>query len=53
MWNEDTKLILKYSKSEDVHESNFRNIIKIQTRMLISESVAFFATIVGKVYMSG
>ena len=48
MWNEDKKVILKYSKSEDINESNFRSVIKIRTGVLISGDQAYFSTVVGK-----
>ena len=52
MRNEDKKVILKYSKSEDINESNFRSVIKICTGVLISGDQAYFATVVGKIDMS-
>ena len=48
MWNEDNKLIVKNSKSEDINESSFRNVIKTPTHILISRDLAFFATVVEK-----
>ena len=53
MWNEDKKLIIKYSKEEDINKSIYKKIIQIKTRLLISGDLAFFATVVGKVNMSG
>ena len=53
MWNEDNKLIIKYSKEEDINKSSYNKIIQIKTRFLISRDLAFFATVVGKVNMSG
>ena len=53
MWNEDNKLIIKYLKEDDINKSSFSNIIKIPTCILISGDLAFFATIVGEVNMSG
>ena len=53
MWNENKKLIIKYSKEEDIDKSSYDKIIQIQTRILISEDLVFFATAVGKVNMSG
>ena len=52
MWNENKKVILKYSKSEDINESNFRSVIRIRTGVLISGDQAYFATVVGKIDMS-
>ena len=52
MWNEDKKLIIKYSKEEDINKSIYKNIIQIKTRLLISGDLAFFVTVVGKVNMS-
>ena len=28
MWNEDKKLVVKYSKSKDIDVSNFINVLK-------------------------
>ena len=53
MWNEDIKLIIKYSKEEDMKKSSFHKIIQIQRRILISGDLVFFATVIGKVNMSG
>ena len=53
MWNLDNKIIFKYSKKDDINESRFRNLIKISTRIIISGDLVFFATVVGKVNMSG
>ena len=53
MWNEDKKIIIKYSKEEDIKKSIYKKIIQIKTRLLISGDLAYFATIVGKVNMSG
>ena len=53
MWNEDNKLIIKYSKEKDINKSSFNKIIQIPTRILISDYLAFFATVAGKVNMSG
>ena len=52
MWNKDNKFRIKYSKSDDINESSFINIIRITKRILISGGLAFFATVVGKVNMS-
>ena len=52
MWNEDKKLTVKYSKSEDINESIFRSIIKIRTGILISGDIPYFATAVRIVNMS-
>ena len=51
--NKDKKLIIKYSKGKDINKSLFNKIIQIKTRILISGDLAFFATSVGKVNMSG
>ena len=53
MWNEDKKLIIKYSKEVDINKPRYKKIIQIKARLLISRDLAFFATIVGKVNMSG
>ena len=53
MWNEDKKLIIEYSKEEDINKSIYNKIIQIKTRLLISRDLAFFATVVDKVNMSG
>ena len=53
MWNEDKKLIIKYSKEEDINKSIYTHIIQIKTRLLIYGDLAFFATNVSKVNMSG
>ena len=53
MWNEDKKLIIKYSKEEDINKSSSNKIIQIQTRILISGELAFFSTVGGRVNMSG
>ena len=53
MGNEDKKLIIKYSKEKDINKSEYKKIIQIKTRLLISGDLAFFATIIGKVKMSG
>ena len=53
MRNEDKKLIIKYSKEEDINKSIYKKNIQIKTRLLISGDLAFFATVVGKVNMSG
>ena len=53
MWNEDKKLIIKYSKDEDINNSSYKKTIQIKTRLLISEDLTFFATVVGKVNKSG
>ena len=53
MWNEDNKHITKYSKVEDTNKSSYNKVIQIQTRILISGDLAFFATVVVKVNMSG
>ena len=53
MWNEDKRLIIKYSKEEDINKSSYNKIIQIQTRILISGDLVFFVTIVGKVNMPG
>ena len=47
MWNEDNKLIIKYSKEEDINKSSFNKIIQIPTRILISSDSVFFATVIG------
>ena len=52
-WNEDKKVIVKYSRSEDAIESSFTNIIEMRTRILISRDLEYFTTIVGKLKMSG
>ena len=52
MWNEDKKLIIKYSKEEDINKSIYKKVIQIKTRPLISGDLAFFSTVVGKVNMS-
>ena len=52
MWNEDNKLIIEYSKEDDINKSSFNNIIQIPTCILISGDLVFFATVVGKVNMS-
>ena len=49
----DNKLIIEYSKEDDINKSIFNNIIQIPTRILISGDLVFFATVVGKVNMSG
>ena len=33
MWNEDNKLIIEYSKEDDINISNFDNVIQIPTRI--------------------
>ena len=53
MCNEDKKLIINYSKEEDINKSGYNKIIQIQTRILISGTLAFFATVVNKMNMSG
>ena len=53
MQNEYNKLIIKHQKEEDINKSRFNKIIQIQIRVLISGDLAFFATVVGKVNMSG
>ena len=53
MWNEDKKLIIKYSNEEDIKKSIYKKVIQIKTRLLISGVLALFATVVGKVNMSG
>ena len=53
MWNEDKKFIIKYSKEGDINKPIYRKGIQIKTRLLISGDLAFFATVVGKVDMSG
>ena len=53
MWNEYKNLIIKYSKEEDTNKSIYKNIIKIKARLSISGDLVFFATVVGKVSMSG
>ena len=53
MWDEDKKLIIKYSKEGDINKSIYKKVIQIKTRLLISVDLAFFATVVGKVNMSG
>ena len=53
MCNEDKKLIINYSKEEDINKSSYNKIIQIQTRILISGTLAFFATVVNKMNMSG
>ena len=53
MWNENKKLIIKYSKEEDINKSSSNKIIQIQTRILISGELAFFSTVGGRVNMSG
>ena len=52
MWNEDNKLIIEYLKEDDINKSSFNNIVQIPTRILISDYLAFFTTVVGKVNMS-
>ena len=53
IWNEDKKIIIKYSQEENINKSSYNKIIQIKTRLLISGDLAFFATVVGKVNMSG
>ena len=53
MWNEDKKLIIKHSKEEDINKSIYKDIIQIKTRLLISGDLEVFATVVGKVNISG
>ena len=53
LWNEDNKLIIKYSTKNDCNESSFVKVIQISRRLLISSDLAFFATVVGKVNRSG
>ena len=53
MRNKDKKLIIKYSKEEDINKSFLNKIIQIKTRILISGDLAFFTTVVGKVNKSG
>ena len=53
MWNEENKLVIEYSKEDDINKSSFNNIIQIPTCILISGDWEFFATVVGKVNMSG
>ena len=53
MWDEDKKLTIKYSKEGDINKSIYKKVIQIKTRLLISGDLAYFATIVGKVNMSG
>ena len=53
MQNEDNKLIIKYSKRDNLNESNFQNKIKIHTRLLISYVLSFFVAVVEKEDMSG
>ena len=52
MWNGENKLIIEYSKEDNINKSSFNNIIQIYTRILISDDLAFFTTVVGKVNMS-
>ena len=33
MWNEDNKLIIEYSKEDDINISNFDNVTQIPTRI--------------------
>ena len=47
MWNEDKTLVVKYSKSKDIDVSNFINVLKIPTRILISGDLAYFVTDLG------
>ena len=47
------KLTIKYSKEGDINKSIYKKVIQIKTRLLISGDLAYFATIVGKVNMSG
>ena len=51
--DEDKKLIIKYSKEEDINKSIYKKNIQIKTRLLISGDLAYFATVVGKVNMTG
>ena len=53
MWNEGNKFIINYSKEGDINRLIYKNIIQIKTRHLISGDLAFFATVVGKVNISG
>ena len=53
MWDDDNKIIFKYSKRDDINQSSLKYTIKIPTRILISSDLAFFATVVGKINMSG
>ena len=53
MWNEDIRLIVKYSKSEDMNVFKFVSVNKTPTCILISGDLVFFAFIFGKVKMSG
>ena len=53
MGNEDKKLIIKYSKERNIDKPRYKKIIQIKTRLLISGDLSFFATVVGKVNMSG
>ena len=53
IWNEDKQIIIKYSQEENINKSSYNKIIQIKTRLLISGDLAFFATVVGKVNMSG
>ena len=46
MWNEDNKLIIKYSKEKDINKLCFNKIIKIPTCILISDDLASFTTVV-------
>ena len=52
MWNEENKLIIEYSKEDNINKSSFNNIIQIHTRILISDDLEFFTAVVGKVNMS-
>ena len=53
LWNEDDKLTIQYSTKDDCNTSSYLKVIQITTRLLISEDLAFFATVVGKVNRSG
>ena len=48
MWNENEKLIITYSKKEDINKSIYKQIVQIKPRFLISGDLAFFVTVVGK-----
>ena len=52
MWNEDNKLIIEYSKEENINKSSYNKIIQIQTLFLISGDSALFVTDDDKVNVS-
>ena len=41
MWDNNNKLIIIYSKKDDINESSFKEIIIVPTRILISGDLEF------------